>query len=265
MQHRHKSSREFFVARRQSPELLDTIEKSFNKVAVFVNMVIVFSANNAVFPAGNDRLGVSRRNAYDKGAGVVSLVSHNSQGIKSIDQGLSLRYVRSFAASQKQTNRIFQSIHRSMNFCRQSATQAADVLRPFFFWAPAACWWARTMVLSIKSITKSGSPDTASANRAQVPFSHHRANRTYTLCQFPNSFGRSRHGEPVLAIQSTASKNNLLSLAVTPRSRCFPAQNGSNRDHWSSRNNNRSMPLSPLRDRDERSQPISKPSIENRP
>jgi len=52
MQHRHKSSREFLIARRQSPKLLDTIEKSFNKVAVFVNMVIVFSPNNTVFPAG---------------------------------------------------------------------------------------------------------------------------------------------------------------------------------------------------------------------
>ena len=265
MQHRHKSPRKFLIARRQSPELLDTIEKSFNEVAVFVNMVIVFSPNNAVFSAGDDRLCVSRRNADDKRVGVVSLVSHNRQSIKSINQGLGLCYVRSFATSQKQTNGISQSIHRSMNLCRQSATRTSDVLRPFFFWAPAACWWARTMVLSMKSISKSGSPDTASANRTQVPFSHHLANRTYTLCQFPNSFGRSRQGDPVRAIQSTASRNNLLSLAVTPRSCCFPAQSGSNRAHWSSRNSNRSMPLSPLGDRFERSQAISKLLNVNRP
>ena len=48
-------------------------------------MVIVFSLNNAVFPARDDRLCVLRRNAYDKGVGVVSLVSHYSQRIKSID------------------------------------------------------------------------------------------------------------------------------------------------------------------------------------
>ena len=265
MQHCHESPREFFVARRQSPELLDTIEKSFNEVAVFVNMVIVFSPNDTVFPAGDDRLCVSRRNTDDKRVGVVSLVSHNRQGIKSINQGLGLRYVRSFATSQKQTNGISQSIHRSMDLCRQSATRTSDVLRPFFFWAPAACWWARTMVLSMKSISKSGSPDTASANRTHVPFSHHRANRTYTLCQFPNSFGKSRQGDPVRAIQSTASKNNLLSLAVTPRSCCLPVQSGSNRAHWSSRNSNRSMPLPPLEDRFERSQAISKLLNVNRP
>jgi len=216
-------------------------------------MLIVFSPNNAIFPAGDDRLCVSRRNAEDKRVGVVSLVSHNRQGTKSINQGLRLCYVRSFATSQKQTNGISQFINRSMNLCCQSTTRTSDVLRLFFFWAPAACWWARTMVLSMKSISKSGSPDTASANRAQVPFSHHRANRTYTLCQFPNSFGRSRQGEPVHAIQSTASRNTPLSLAVTPRSRCFPAQNGSNRAHWSSRNNNRSMPLSPFGDKVEQS------------
>jgi len=36
MQHRHKAPREFLIARRQSPELFDTIEKSFNKVAIFI-------------------------------------------------------------------------------------------------------------------------------------------------------------------------------------------------------------------------------------
>ena len=265
MQHGHKSPRKFLVARGQSPELFDTIEKSLHKVAIFVNMLIVFSPNNAVFSARDDCLCISRHNADDKRVGVVSLVSHNRQGIKSINQGLGLRYVRSFATSQKQTNGISQSIHCCMNLCRQSATRTSDILRPFFFWAPAACWWARTMVLSMKSISKSGSPDTASANRAQVPLSHHRANRTYALCQFPNSFGRSRQGEPVRAIQSTASKNSLLSLAVTPRSCFFPSQSGSNRAHWSSRKSNRSMPLSPLGDRIERSQAISKLLIVNRP
>lgn len=182
MRHRHKSPRGFLIARRQSPEQLDTIEKSLNKVAAFVNMVIVFSLNNTVFPAGDDRLCVLSRNAYDKRIGVVSLASHTRQGTKSIDQGFGLRYVRSFATSQNQTNGIFQSVHRSMNFCRQSTTRTSDALRPFFFGAPVECWWARTMVLSMQSISKSGSPDTASANRAHVPFSHHRTNRTYTLC-----------------------------------------------------------------------------------
>jgi len=134
MQHRHKSSREFLIARRQSPELLDTIEESFNKVAVFVNMVIVFSPNNTVFPAGDDRLCVSRRDAEDKRVGVVSLVSHNRQGIKSINQSLGLRYVSNFTTSQKQTNGISQSINRSMNLRCQSTTRTSDVLRPFFFW-----------------------------------------------------------------------------------------------------------------------------------
>jgi hypothetical protein len=70
MAHRHKSVRKFLIVRRQSSELLDTIEKSFNEVAVFVNMVIIFSPNNAVLPAGDDRLCISRRNADNKRVGI---------------------------------------------------------------------------------------------------------------------------------------------------------------------------------------------------
>jgi hypothetical protein len=131
---------------------------------------------------------------------MVTVLSDND-----IDQCLGLGNVRDLATCQKHTDGITQPIHGSMNLCRQSTTRSFDALRPFFFWVPVECWWARTMVLSVKSISKSGSPETALANRTQVPFSHHRANRTYTLCQFPNAVGKSRHGEPVLAIQSTAS------------------------------------------------------------
>ena len=139
MQHRHKSARKFLIARRQSPEPLDTVEESFNEIAVFVDILIVSSPNNVVFPAGDDRICVLRRNADGNRVGIVSLVNNNRQGIKSINQGLGLRYVRSFATSQKQTNGISQSINRSMNLCRQSATRTSDVLRTFFFCAPAAC------------------------------------------------------------------------------------------------------------------------------
>jgi len=265
MQHRHIPPRKLLVARCQPSKLLDVIEKAFNQIAIFVNMVIVFSRNYSIFPTRDDRFRVSRCDAQDELVGIIPFVGHDHHGFESVDQGVGLRYVRSLAASQKQTYRVPQSIHCGMNLCRQSATGPANGLRTFFFWAPAECWWARTMVLSKKSISKSGSFETALANRIQMPFSHQFANRTYTLCHFPNSLGKSRQGEPVRAIHRTASRNNLLSFAVTPQSLFFPAQSGSNRSHWSSRNSQRSMPPSPLGGITGRYISKSKQLIMNRP
>jgi hypothetical protein len=45
-----------------------------------------------------------------------------------------------------------------MDFCAQSAFAAPDRLGfAVFFWAPALCWWARTIVLSIMAYSLSAS------------------------------------------------------------------------------------------------------------
>jgi hypothetical protein len=100
MQHHHKPPREFLIARRQPSKLLETVKKALNQIPVFVNMIIVFSRNNTVFSARNNCLS---------------------------------------ATCQKQTDGIAQSIHRSMNFCRQPTMRASDVLQSFFFWTPVEC------------------------------------------------------------------------------------------------------------------------------
>jgi hypothetical protein len=52
------------------------------------------------------------------------------------------------------------------------------------------------------------------------------------LFQLPKSSGRSRHGAPVRASQSTASTNSRLSAAVRPESMRLPGKCGSIRSHW---------------------------------
>jgi len=77
--------------------------------------------------------------------------------------------------------------------------------------APAACWWARTMVLSIstrRTSPSSGSAVIASYAAFSPPDATHRRNRLYTASHRPNSEGRSRHGMPVRARYRTASTNS---------------------------------------------------------
>jgi hypothetical protein len=61
------------------------------------------------------------------------------------------------------------------------------------------------------------------------------------LFQCPNDGGRSRHGLPVRAIQSTASTNSRLSLPLRPGSLGLPRHSGSIFAHWASLNTNRSI------------------------
>src|ERR1700732_1154462 len=92
------------------------------------------------------------------------------------------------------------------NFRGPAAEGTADVLilsPPFF--APDACWWARTMVESTIRYSKSGSSDSASKIRHQTPLTLQRLKRRNTLFQSPNASGRSRQGEPVRTLHSTPS------------------------------------------------------------
>ena len=177
----------------------------------------------------------------DKGVGIVSLVGKHGIWCEACNQGLGLGDVSVLAGGQNRPYGIPEGIYRRMDFGGQTAPRAAYCLCPAFFWAPAACWCARTIVLSIINSSMSGSRDTAAEIRCHTPASRHRAKRTYTLCHGPNSFGRSRQGAPVRPIQSTASVNRRLSLAVTPQSPGFPGRRSLIRSHWSSFRTNRSI------------------------
>jgi hypothetical protein len=57
-----------------------------------------------------------------------------------------------------------------MDFCAQSAFAAADRLGfAVFFWAPALCWWARTIVLSLMAYSLSASAAKISNIFFQMP------------------------------------------------------------------------------------------------
>ena len=92
------------------------------------------------------------------------------------------------------------------------------------------------MLPSTIRYSRSGSPAMVSKTRFHIPLWDQRLYRTYTRCQWPNSGGMSRQGEPVRIIQRTASRKRRLSLAVTPQSAALPGNKGVILSHWSSRN-----------------------------
>src|SRR5437588_10025740 len=132
------------------------------------------------------------------------------------DQVLGLKDVVHLPARQDEANRVAKRVYARADLGAQAAarTPARLIFAPPF--APAACWWARTMVESMIRYSKSGFSTNAWKIRSQAPFLAQRRKRWKTLFQLPNSGGRSRQGAPARAIHSTASTNKPIVVAVPP-------------------------------------------------
>src|SRR5258705_8907964 len=112
--------------------------------------------------------------------GVVGCVGHDD--LVSLPASSRLRCIALLTCGQREPHRTSQASNGHMNLGAQATARAADrlILRPPFL-APAACWWARTMVESTIRYSKSGSSDIASKIRHQTPLRLHRLKRRNTL------------------------------------------------------------------------------------
>ena len=98
-----------------------------------------------------------------------------------------------------------------------AAPSAADAVHRRPPVPPAACWCARLVVLSMLCHSPSISVARAVNRAAQRPLFDQRSKRLNTVCQGPNSSGRSRHGTPVRRHHTTASKHRRSSAPGRPR------------------------------------------------
>lgn len=146
---------------------------------------------------------------------VVGCIGQHDFGWQVFDQSIGLRRASFLASREGEADRASQPTHGHVDLGAQAAARTAKgvvwglIFSPFF--APEACWWVRMMVESTIRYSKSGSFDTAAKMRHQIPLWLQRLKRRKTLFQSPNTSGRSRQGEPVRTIQSTASTNMRLS------------------------------------------------------
>ena len=214
---------ELLVSRSDAAKLLEAIEESFDKVSGLVTMPIDGALRDSIAPRGNNRLGAGFLNDADQLVTVVAFVGNDSTGIDVLNERSTLGDISDLASGENQPQRIAQRIDTGVNLSRQSAPRTTDrLIATVFFGAPAACWWARTIVASINSSSRSAWSCKASATRCQMPYSSQRAKRTYTECQLPSSLGKSRHGQPVRARYKTASTKRRLSAARPPLSVGLP-------------------------------------------
>ena len=202
-------------------------------------MFVIVSRFDAIGFRRDNRRGFHCRDHFQKAVGIKSLIGHHrAHVLHPFDKIRRFGDVVLLPAGQTKSGQIAQPIDNCMNLGTQAPTRTAKTLLPVFLGAPAACWWARTIVLSRKTSSKSASSQSLAKMACQTPLSAQREKRLNTEFHGPNPGWRSRQGEPVLAIHKTASTNRRLSAPVRPRSPALPWSIGAIRNHWSSRNNN---------------------------
>ena len=190
--------------------MFDLVDETFDEVAFLVELGIVRDGLGAGAVRGDRGVDVVRAQVRSEGIGVEGLVGDQDLGGQAADERFGLGDVVRLAGGETNAQRIAERIDGDVQLGAQPPARAPDglILSPPF--APAACWWARTMVESSMTYSKSGSSAKALKRLSHTPAFDQREKRRKVLFQAPTSAGKSRHGAPVRATHSTDSTNRRL-------------------------------------------------------
>ena len=138
-----------------------------------VEVAVIFARLFVRYPGRNDHCFAIVQERLDQpGLGIVGLVGNDSLCGCVLEQDIGSLEIMGLPWREKKACRVAQRIDRGMDLGAQAAPAASDCL---LFWippfAPALCWWARTMVESIIAYSLSASCAKASNMRCQTPLS----------------------------------------------------------------------------------------------
>jgi hypothetical protein len=110
--------------------------------------------------------------------GVECFVCQQSVGLHPRQQRVGAFQIMGFAGGQKEGEWIAQGVNQGVDFGAQPAVAGPDrLVLTGFFWAPALCWCARTVVLSIMAYSLSASAASISNTLFHTPLFAQRENR----------------------------------------------------------------------------------------
>jgi hypothetical protein len=151
--------RGLLVAGSDCTKLLDLGEEVLNQMARRIKLSVIVARRRPVGSRRDDSgLARGRQRLKDARVGVERLVGDQRIGLHRGQQVVCSFQVVCLAAGQEEADRVAQCIDQGMYLGAQSAARSPDrLVLAGFFSAPALCWWARTMVLSIIAYSLSAS------------------------------------------------------------------------------------------------------------
>ena len=159
------------VARGNSPVLLQTRKEVLDQVPSLVKVSVVLARLFVRRARRNDHgLAFVQQRLDQPGVGIVGLVGKDDLRGGVLEQGIGTLEVMCLPGREKKACRVAQGIDRSVDLGAQTTSTASEGLLvwipPF---APALCWWARTMVESIIAYSLSASCAKASNTCCHTP------------------------------------------------------------------------------------------------
>ena len=144
----------FVVARCNGTVLLEPGKEVLDQMARLVQVSVMATLVLARFGTGNHHSLARFLQRLDHPLlCVISLVSDDHGAWRALEQHVCALQIMCLPRRQMKTGRVSQCIDRGVDFGCQAAAAVPDrltLLRPLFL-APALCWWALTMVESIKT------------------------------------------------------------------------------------------------------------------
>ena len=110
--------------------------------------------------------------------GIEGFIRQQGIGLHLRQERIGSFQIMGLAGRQEKRNGVAQCVDHGVDFGAQSALAAPDrLVLVVFFWAPALCWCARTMVLSIMAYSLSASAARISNTFFHTPLPAQRENR----------------------------------------------------------------------------------------
>jgi hypothetical protein len=174
-----KVSGGLIVAGGNGSVLFELAIEVFHEVARFVHFLVVGALELSI-ALGRDhgRFSCRKQRLDDTQIGIEGLVRQQGIGLHLRQQRVSAFQIVGLTCGQQERQRIAKRIDHGMDFGAQPAFAAPDrLVFAVFFWAPALCWCARTMVLSIMAYSLSASAASISNIFFHTPLFAQRENR----------------------------------------------------------------------------------------
>lgn len=180
--------------------LLQACEEVFDQMPSLVEVAVIFTVLLVCHPRRNNHcLAFVQQRLNQPGLRVVGLVGKDGLCGCVLEQDIGALQVVRLPGREEKACRVAQGIDCGVDLGAQAASATTEGL---LFWippfAPALCWWARTMVASIITYSLSASCAKASNTRCHTPLLLQREWRVCTTRKSSKRSGRSHQGIPAL-------------------------------------------------------------------
>lgn len=149
----------FVVAGCDGSVLLEPDEEILDQMPFFVDMPVKLPRRLPVGPGRDDGRFSSLGERLDHAlVSIECLVGDQRIGLHIGQQSVGTDQIMGLAARQMEADRVSKGVDQRVDLRAQSTAGPPDrLVFAGFFLAPALCWWARTMVLSIIAYSLSAS------------------------------------------------------------------------------------------------------------